>query len=38
MSKPRSDYDVIIIGGGVNGLTAGAYLQKAGLSTAKPRE
>ena len=34
MSKPRSDYDVIIIGGGVNGLTAGAYLQKAGLSTA----
>ncbi len=34
MPSPKSDYDVIIIGGGVNGLTAGAYLQKAGLSTA----
>jgi len=27
------DYDVIIIGGGVSGLTAGAYLAKAGLKT-----
>jgi phytoene dehydrogenase-like protein len=26
------DYDVIIIGGGINGLTTAAYLQKAGLS------
>ncbi len=26
------DYDVILIGGGINGLTAAAYLQKAGLS------
>jgi phytoene dehydrogenase-like protein len=34
MTSPKSEYDVIIIGGGVNGLTAGAYLQKAGLSTA----
>ena len=34
MIGPKSNYDVIIIGGGVNGLAAGAYLQKAGLSTA----
>ena len=34
MTGPKSEYDVIIIGGGVNGLAAGAYLQKAGLSTA----
>ena len=27
------DYDVIIIGGGVSGLTAGAYLSRAGLKT-----
>lgn len=26
------NYDVIIIGGGINGLTVGCYLQKAGLS------
>jgi len=26
------DYDAIIIGGGINGLTTAAYLQKAGLS------
>jgi phytoene dehydrogenase-like protein len=34
MPSSKSDYDIIIIGGGVNGLTAGAYLQKAGFSTA----
>ncbi len=28
------DFDVIIIGGGINGLTTAAYLQKAGLSVA----
>ncbi len=28
------DYDVIVIGGGVNGLTAAAYLAKAGMSVA----
>ena len=27
------DYDVIIIGGGINGLTSAAYLAKAGLKT-----
>jgi phytoene dehydrogenase-like protein len=26
------DYDVLVIGGGINGLTVGAYLQRAGLS------
>lgn len=34
MTGPKPEYDVIIVGGGVNGLAAGAYLQKAGLSTA----
>ncbi len=29
-----TDYDVIVIGGGINGLTAAAYLGKAGLKTA----
>lgn len=28
------DYDVIVIGGGLNGVTTAAYLQKAGLSVA----
>ena len=28
------DYDVIIIGGGINGLTTACYLQKSGLSVA----
>ncbi|MEM1261668.1 MAG: NAD(P)/FAD-dependent oxidoreductase [Pseudomonadota bacterium] len=29
----QSDYDAIIVGGGHNGLTCGAYLAKAGLKT-----
>jgi beta-carotene ketolase (CrtO type) len=29
-----TDYDIIIIGGGINGLTTGAYLAKAGLRVA----
>src|SRR3990172_7365598 len=28
------DYDVIVIGGGINGLTVAAYLAKAGMSVA----
>ena len=31
MAKFKKEYDVIVIGGGINGLTAAAYLQKAGL-------
>ena len=34
MTAPRSEYDIIIVGGGINGLATGAYLQKAGLSVA----
>lgn len=34
MTSPKSEYDVIIVGGGINGLTVAAYLQKAGLSVA----
>lgn len=30
----RKEYDVVVIGGGINGLTAAAYLQKAGLDVA----
>ncbi len=33
MAKIDLDYDVIVVGGGINGLTAGCYLQKAGLKT-----
>ena len=32
-----SKNDAVVIGGGHNGLTAAAYLAKAGLSTARPR-
>lgn len=32
MPHPSSDHDVVIIGGGHNGLTAAAYLARAGLS------
>jgi phytoene dehydrogenase-like protein len=31
--KPKSVYDAVVVGGGHNGLTAGAYLARAGLST-----
>ena len=31
MGKFKKEYDIIVVGGGVNGLAAGAYLQKAGL-------
>ena len=34
MAAPKNEYDAIIVGGGVNGLATGAYLQKAGLSVA----
>jgi phytoene dehydrogenase-like protein len=34
MAGPKKEYDVIVIGGGINGLTAAAYLQKAGMSVA----
>lgn len=34
MANPNSDYDVIVIGGGINGLTCAAYMQKAGFKTA----
>ena len=32
MSRPRSSYDAVIVGGGHNGLAAAAYLARAGLS------
>ena len=31
---PDREYDVIVVGGGINGLTAANYLQKSGLSVA----
>lgn len=34
MAGPEREYDVVIIGGGINGLTAAIYLQKSGLSVA----
>ena len=33
MESLMTEFDVIVIGGGINGLTAAAYLSKAGLST-----
>lgn len=34
MPEVVTDFDVIVVGGGINGLTAAAYLAKSGLSTA----
>lgn len=34
MIGPKQDYDVIVVGGGINGLTTAAYLQKSGMSVA----
>jgi len=34
MAGPEREYDVIVVGGGVNGLTVAIYLQKSGLSVA----
>jgi phytoene dehydrogenase-like protein len=34
MPGPEREYDVIVIGGGINGLTAATYLQRSGLSVA----
>lgn len=34
MAGPDAEYDVIVVGGGVNGLTAATYLQRSGLSVA----
>ncbi len=31
---PEREYDVIVGGGGINGLTAACYLQKSGLRVA----
>lgn len=32
MTMPRANYDVVVVGGGHNGLVAAAYLARAGLS------
>ena len=34
MGKFKKEYDVIVVGGGINGLTAASYLQKSGLDVA----
>src|SRR5665213_3370191 len=34
MTSPKQQYDVIVVGGGINGLATAAYLQKAGQSVA----
>jgi phytoene dehydrogenase-like protein len=34
MAGPDRSYDVIVVGGGINGLTAAIYLQKSGLRVA----
>src|SRR4051812_45594567 len=33
MTWPRNSYDVVVVGGGHNGLVAAAYVARAGLST-----
>ncbi|MDP2725642.1 MAG: FAD-dependent oxidoreductase, partial [Syntrophales bacterium] len=30
----KTEFDVIVVGAGINGIAAGAYLQKAGLDVA----
>lgn len=34
MAGPDREYDVIVVGGGINGLTAATYLQRSGLKVA----
>lgn len=34
MKSPAKEYDVIVVGAGINGIACGAYLQKAGLKVA----
>ena len=34
MAGPEREYDVVVVGGGINGLTAATYLQRSGLSVA----
>ena len=34
MAGPDAEYDVIVVGGGINGLTAATYLQRSGLRVA----
>ena len=34
MKFPANEYDVIVVGAGINGIACGAYLQKAGLKVA----
>jgi phytoene dehydrogenase-like protein len=34
MAGPEREYDVIVVGGGINGLAAANYLQRSGLSVA----
>ncbi len=34
MARLSKEYDVIVVGGGINGLACAAYLQKSGLRVA----
>ncbi len=34
MAGPEREYDVIVVGGGINGLTVATYLQRSGLEVA----